>query len=437
LIPLGLEEVRELCPGRLSGVAGASEITGVSIDTRTLDPGELFVAIGRGAEHLDEAVERGAAATLVPDDAEAALAALAGVVRSRSDARVVAITGSTGKTSTKDILAALLRPQARLVAAEASFNNELGIPLTLCRLEASTELAIVEIGMRGLGQIADACRLVRPHVGLVTGVGPVHLELLGTIERVAQAKAEVLGGLEPGGIGIVPADEPLLEPFIPSGLELRRFGPGGDYSLVSFEPTGGTAEAVFDLAGERLSLRLELSARHQAVNTLAALVAYQALGFPLERAQEGAAGIRLSRWRGEETTLAGEGLLINDVYNANPTSLRAALEHQAQVAAGRRRVAVLGTMAELGTDSSRFHRELGALASSLGVAAIVAVGEEARAYLDQAGEVPVREWAPDAAAAIPVARRIVRPGDCVLVKGSRVVGLEAVSEALASALPQC
>ena len=139
-------------------------------------------------------------------------------MRERSRARVVAITGSTGKTSTKDILASLCAPHARVLAAEASFNNELGIPLTLCRIEPDTEIAIVEIGMRGLGQIEEACSFVRPHIGLITGVGPVHLELLGTIERVAQAKAEILLGLEPGGVGIVPAGEPLLEPFLPAGL---------------------------------------------------------------------------------------------------------------------------------------------------------------------------------------------------------------------------
>ena len=162
------------------------------IDSRRVAPGDLFVAIGRGAEFAAQAFEHGAAAVLVPADAERALAALGGAVRERSRARVVAITGSTGKTSTKDILAALCAPHARVVAAEASFNNELGIPLTLCRIEPDTEIAIVEIGMRGLGQIEQACRFVRPHIGLITGVGPVHLELLGTVERVAQAKAEVL-----------------------------------------------------------------------------------------------------------------------------------------------------------------------------------------------------------------------------------------------------
>jgi UDP-N-acetylmuramoyl-tripeptide--D-alanyl-D-alanine ligase len=436
MIPIGLDQVARLCEGELTVAPGATEVTGAVIDSRRVTLGDLFVAIDRGVEFAAQALELGAAAVLVPADAEQVLAALGGAVRERSNARVVAITGSTGKTSTKDILASLCAPHARVVAAEASFNNELGIPLTLCRIEKDTEIAVVEIGMRGLGQIEEACRFVRPHIGLITGVGPVHLALLGTIERVAQAKTEVLRALEPGGVGIVPAGEPLIEPFLPAGVDLRRFGPGGSSSLVSFEPDGEAARAVFEIEGERVELELALSARYQALNTLAALVAYRELGLPLEGAQEGARTIRLSRWRGEETVLSGGGLLINDSYNANPTSLGAALEHQVQVASGRRRVVVLGTMAELGAESDRYHREIGRRAGELGVAAVLAVGEPARAYLDGAGEVPVREWAPDVETAASVAKEIVHEGDCVLVKGSRVAGLELVAEALEEAFAE-
>jgi UDP-N-acetylmuramoyl-tripeptide--D-alanyl-D-alanine ligase len=433
MIALSLAEVAALCPGTLVPAQGAVEIRGVVIDSRRVASGDLFVAISSGSDFCSQALERGAAATLVPDDPNSALAALGAAVRARSSARVVAITGSTGKTSTKDILAALCGARAQVVAAEASFNNELGIPLTLCRVEPETEIAIVEIGMRGLGQITEACRVVRPQIGLITSIGPVHLELLGTLERVAQAKAEVLSGLEPGGIGVVPAGEPLLEPFLPAGVELRSFGPGGSSSLVDFAPREHTSGAVFDIEGERVTLELPLNARHQALNMLAALVVYAALGLPLEAVQEAVSAITLSRWRGEETALSGEGILINDAYNANPVSLRAALDHQAERAGGRRRVAVLGTMAELGADSAGYHRELGAHAASLGITALVAVGDEAREYLSQAERIPIREWAADANAAIPIARALVEPGDCVLVKGSRVVGLEAVAEALKDA----
>ncbi len=208
-------------------------MTGVTIDSRRVDPGDLFVAVGRGVEFADEALGAGAAAALLPDDAFAALGAIAREVRSRSSAKLVAITGSTAKTSTKDILAALCRPHARTVAAEGSQNNEVGLPLTLCKLEPDTEVAVVEMGMRGLGQIAELCEIARPDVGVITAVGPVHLELLGTVERVAQAKAELIESLPPAGAAIVPAGEPYLEPFLTrEDISIYRFGEGGD--VVAF-----------------------------------------------------------------------------------------------------------------------------------------------------------------------------------------------------------
>src|SRR5437773_3708761 len=190
--------------GRLEG--SAREVTGVEIDSRRVSPGDLFVALGGGAAFLVDARSHGAAATLVPDDAFAALAALGRAVRARTPARVVAITGSVGKTSTKDILAALLRPHVSLVAAEDGFNNEVGLPLTLCRIEPETEVVVTEMGMRGLGQIRALAAVARPHVGLITAIAPVHLELLGSLENVARAKAELLESLPPGGIAVLPAD---------------------------------------------------------------------------------------------------------------------------------------------------------------------------------------------------------------------------------------
>ena len=194
MIPIDLDEVRMLDLGE---VEGDGELTGVLIDSRLAGPGDLFVAVGRGAEFVADARRRGAA-TIVPRDAFAALAAVARLVRDRSDARVVGITGSTGKTSTKDILAALCAPVARVVASEQSFNNELGVPLTVCRLEPDTDVLVVEMGMRGFGQIAELCAYVRPDVGVITAIGPAHLELVGDVEGVARAKGELLTALPPG-----------------------------------------------------------------------------------------------------------------------------------------------------------------------------------------------------------------------------------------------
>jgi UDP-N-acetylmuramoyl-tripeptide--D-alanyl-D-alanine ligase len=277
--------------------------------------------------------------------------------------------------------------------------------------------------MRGMGQIAKACTVVRPHLGVITGIGPVHLELVGTVERVAQAKAELLRGLEPGGVGVVP-DDPELERHWPA-IKLRFFGAD---NVLAFDPTGDGARVTIDVAGTRVKLDVPFTARHHAQNLAAALLAYDALGLPLERAQEGAAQIAFSRWRGDETRLADGGLLINDAYNANPMSMRAALEHLTARAGKRRRLAVLGTMAELGPDAPAYHEEMGALAAELGVAALLAVGDEARAYLDGVNGSVETLWAPDAEAAAPLLEELRRPGDAILLKGSRSVGLERLVE---------
>ena len=221
MIPLELSVVEPL--GRLQARPWADSVTGMKIDSRRIDEGDLFVAVGGGADFIAHALARGAAAVLVPDDEHGALAAIAGEVRRRAGARIVAITGSTGKTTTKDILAALCSPHLRTVASEANYNNELGVPLTLCRIEPDSELCIVEMGMRGLEQIAWLASFTRPDIGLVTNVGPVHLELVDTVENVARAKAELIEALPPGGIAVVP-DEPLLEPYLGrTDIEVRRF----------------------------------------------------------------------------------------------------------------------------------------------------------------------------------------------------------------------
>ena len=204
MISLSWDEVEGLGLGRLEG-DGRRAIARIVADSRDASLGDLFVALNTGTQYVDDARSRGAA-TLVPDDQEAALAALASLVRSKSSARVVAVVGSAGKTSTKDILAALCSPHARTIAADKSLNNEIGLPLTVCRLEPDTELLVTEMGMRGLGQIAALCAIARPDVAVVSHVGPEHLELLGTVERVAEANAEAIAALPPGGTAVVPAD---------------------------------------------------------------------------------------------------------------------------------------------------------------------------------------------------------------------------------------
>ena len=390
--------------------AHAATFTGVQVDSRRIVPGDLFVALGRGVEFRQDALARGAAATFAPEDAFAAFAALGRAVRERSSARVVGITGSTGKTSTKDILAALCSPATRTVAAEASFNNEIGVPLTLCRLEPETELCILELAMRGFGQIAHLCRIARPDIGVITNVGPVHLELVGSLDGVLRAKSELVAALPTGGTAVVPDDFPVER----EDVTVVRIG-----------------EPETELRGDRTivgGVSFNFAARHHVANAAAALAALDALGLPRPERVD----VDFSRWRGEERPLPGGGLLINDAYNANPVSMRAALAHLASRAGDRRRVAVLGEMAELGPGAPGFHREIGEEAARHGVEALVAVGPLARSYLDRATGIPLTRWAPDAGAAVTVVEEVVRPGDCVLVKASRAVGLEVVAEALAA-----
>ena len=410
MIPLSLDEVAQLAAGRLTTTPGAERVTGVKVDSRRIEPGDLFVAVGRGVDFEGEALTRGAAATLVPEDPFAAFAALGRAVRGRSEARVVGITGSTGKTSTKDILAALCVPAAATVAAEASYNNEIGVPLTLCRLEPGTEVCILELAMRGFGQIAELCEIARPEIGVVTNVGPAHLELVGSLEGVLRAKGELVAALPPGGTAIVPQEFPVER---------------DDVQLVRL----GEADVVF--AGGRSlvgGVSFNFVSRHQAANAAAALAALDALGLP----HPDRVDVDFSRWRGEEVPLPGGGLLVNDAYNANPISMRAALADLAERAGARRRVAILGDMAELGPGAPEFHRQIGEEAARAGVEVLLAVGELSRGYLDGASSVAVKRWAPDVSAAAAAAERLVEPGDCVLVKASRAVGLEAVAEALAA-----
>jgi UDP-N-acetylmuramoyl-tripeptide--D-alanyl-D-alanine ligase len=412
VIPLAWEEVEALELGRLEGGHPQAVIRCIVDDSRDAGPGDLFVALNTGVEFVDDARRRGAA-ILVPTDQHVALAALASFVRSKSRAQVVAIVGSAGKTSTKDILGALCAPHARTIWADKSLNNEIGLPLTVCRLEPGTEILVTEMGMRGLGQVAGLCAIARPHVAVVSHIGPEHLELVGTVERVAEANAEAIAALPPGGTAVVPAYSPELEPFLQRGdVELRRFDP------KDVELADGTAR--FRIDSRTVELELPFSQRHHATNALAALHAYAALGLPLESAHVGAKDIALSPWRGQELPLPGGGFVINDAYNANPDSMRAALTHLAERAGDRRRVAILGEMAELGAAANGYHDAIGKLAAELETH-VIGVGEPARAYRPAV-------WARDVDGAIEAVRTYLRPGDAVLVKASRAVGLEGIAD---------
>ena len=432
------EQVAQAAGGRL--VAPAPRPGGparAGIDSSAVGAGDLFV--GLPGEHVDggrfapQALAGGAWGVLVaPEHAEAAQCAMPGALIAVDDpllalqrlatawrralgCQVVGITGSVGKTSTKDILAAMLAQARRTVANRENLNTEIGLPLTVLEAPPDTEALVLEMGMRGPGQIAELTAIAEPDVGLITAVAPVHLELMGSIEAIAAAKAELVAGLRPGGTAVLPAGEALLEPHRRDDVATVTFGPGGDVEEL---PKG------LDLKVAGVGGRDPISA-HMRRNALAALAAARALGVE----PSGALQVALSSFRGQRTHLPGDIVVVNDCYNANPMSMRAALDDLAASASGRR-VAVLGDMLELGPDEARFHAEVGAHAKAAGVDLLVAVGPRAAHFADGYGDVVAL---PDAQAAAETVPGLVQPGDTVLLKASRGVGLEVVARALEAA----
>jgi UDP-N-acetylmuramoyl-tripeptide--D-alanyl-D-alanine ligase len=485
--------VIELTPAEIAGACDARLLSGevearpgdrplrAVVDSRAVQPGDLFFGLpgerADGGAFAAEAIDAGAWGVVVtPGHAEAAprggalifatadpLLALGGLASRWLESlraggcRVIGITGSTGKTSTKDILLSMLRPvvAGRAHANRENWNTEIGLPLTVLEAEQAVELMVLEMAMRGMGQISELARIARPEVGVITNVGPVHLELVGTLERVAEAKAELIGGISGGGACVVPAAEEALRPHMRPDVRAITFGrwhgdrrdddplsraaavadAGADVRALSVEPARYGLRAEVAAGAERETFEFGFTQGHNVTNALAAIGAAHALGIPLAALTEGTREISFSSLRGEELELPGGVLIINDCYNANPVSMRAALDHLAQAAARRdaaRTVAVLGEMRELGPEAERYHEEIGGRAAG-SADVLVAVGEFADAYergYAGAGEVMRASEAADAA---DLVLDVVRDGDVVLVKASRSVGLERVTEALTAA----
>ncbi len=354
-------------------------------------------------------------------DPLASLQSLARAWRTELDALVVGITGSTGKTSVKDICRALL--PAEVHASPENYNTEIGLPLTVLAAPEATEVLVLEMGMRGPGQIAELCTIAAPDVGVITNVGPVHVELLGSVEAIAAAKAEIIDGLREGGTAVVPADPGPLTPHLERAQKLLRFGPGGDVEATWVLAEEGETDALVRSSDGEHAFKLPFVEAHNLTNALAAIAAGLALGYPAAEMADRAPGIVFSRLRGELVELPENAILINDSYNANPISMRAALDHLATLKVSGRRVAVLGEMRELGPDAAAYHREVGQHAREQGVELIIGVGELAAAYEPD-------QHVADADAAADALAAALGPGDAVLVKGSRAVGLERVAEKL-------
>lgn len=437
-------------------------IDGVSIDTRTLEPGDLFVAIvgdtNDGHDYVAQAFAKGAAAAVVAHDRAEALAAhgpllavedtLAGLerlgraARARTGARIVAITGSVGKTGSKEALRLALARSGRTHASAASYNNHWGVPLTLARMPADTAFGVFEIGMNHAGEIAPLTRMVRPHVAVITTVEAVHIENFRDVRGIADAKGEIFLGLEPGGVAIVNRDNPHYERL----AQLALASPAGRIVTFGEDPRADMrAETIVtkpDLSivdarvfGERLAYRIGMAGRHIALNSLALLAAAQALGVDLALSALALGDLEPPAGRGARTevpVVGGALTLVDESYNANPASVRAALETlgQMELPWRGRRIAVLGDMLELGPDAPRLHRELAPVALAAGVDLVFTVGALMKALH---GALPPERrggWAATSDALAPTVASALRPGDIVMVKGSRGVRTERIVKAI-------
>ncbi|HEX3239394.1 MAG TPA: UDP-N-acetylmuramoyl-tripeptide--D-alanyl-D-alanine ligase [Solirubrobacterales bacterium] len=445
-----------LSPGEIAAALGAEVLAEgepgsprrATIDSSTSGPGDLFFGLPGanrdGGEFAPSAIEAGAWGAVVGsafrgsfltpevkkeprdgwvfvvDDPLAAMQALARAWRRALGARVVGVTGSVGKTSVKDIARSIL--PGRVHANRQNLNTEIGLPLTLLEAPDDTETLVLEMAMRGAGQIAELGEIAEPDVAIITNVGPVHVELLGSVEAIAAAKAEILATLRPGGAAVAPVEAGALEPHL-GGLErLLRFGPGGDVEAREARVEEGvTVALVATPLGEQL-FHFPFTEAHNLTNALAAIAAGVALGVEPGEMADGAASIGFSRFRGERLELGDGIVLVNDCYNANPVSMRAALDHLATLGATRT-LAVLGEMGELGADTPAYHREVGEHARAHGVDVVVGVGEPARDYDPD-------ELVADPGEAAEWLATQLEPGDAVLVKGSRSAGLETVAELL-------
>lgn len=456
MIPMTLAEVAGVVGGRLADGDPDIVVTVAASDDRDCVPGTLFAAIAGervdGHDYIDSARERGAVAALttrpvgspaiIVDDVVAALGALASYVIQRLPGTLVlGLTGSSGKTTTKDLLAAILAPHGETVAPRGSFNSEVGLPLTVLSCTTRTKYLVLEMGMRGREHIHYLCRIAHPRIAGVINVGSAHMELLGSREAIAEAKGEIIDDLPADGTAILHADNPLVMAQAGrTSAPIITFGEAADATVrASDVALDALARPRFTLhwQGDAVPVQLTLSGEHQVANALAATSFALAAGIALaDIVAVLETYVPASKWRMEVTERPDGVTVINDAYNANPESMRAALKALVAIGReqGRRTWAVLGEMREIGDASVEEHDSIGRLAVRLDVSKLVAVGEGARpVHLGAAHEGSWGEestWVPDVDAAIALLQEQVRPGDVVLVKASRSIGLERVAEAL-------
>jgi UDP-N-acetylmuramoyl-tripeptide--D-alanyl-D-alanine ligase len=437
----------------------AFEVTGVTFDSREVGPGDLFVAmpgtVHDGHLFVESAFEAGAAGAIVSrpvegphvlvDDTFAALQALGRASRERSGATIVGVTGSVGKTSTKEALYAALdrnRP-GKVHRSVKSYNNHTGVPLSLARMPRDAEFAVLEMGMNNKGEIAALTRQVRPHVAIITSIAPAHIENLGSMEAIADAKAEIFDGLEPGGTAIVPNDTPYRDRLVKAARRhadrIITFG-GGDadvHALHAVTAEGGGSLISAALLERELTFTISQRGEHWVSNSLAVLAAVEALGADVALAGLALADLGGLKGRGQRHIIGvdgGEVLLIDESYNANPASMAATLKSLGAESDASRRIAVLGPMRELGEHSAELHAGLAPAVCAAHVDELILIGDEMRPLAEKViGNISL-DLVSSVDEATEALRRMVRPGDAVLVKASNSVGLAKLVESMAKEL---
>jgi UDP-N-acetylmuramoyl-tripeptide--D-alanyl-D-alanine ligase len=445
-----LDELVAAADGELTGTP-ASAITGFSIDSRTIEPGDVFVALKDqrdGHEFVGHAQARGAALAVVcrdftlaggagallrVDDPLAALERIAAAARARTKARVVAVTGSVGKTGTKEALRHALGAVGRVHTSEKSYNNHWGVPLTLARMPSNVDYAVIEIGMNHAGEITPLSRLTRPAIALVTTVEPVHLEFFPSVEAIADAKAEIFAGLEPGGVAVLNRDNPHFERLAASagsrGARIVSFGAArgtaaeADVRLVTAETDALGSKVSASIAGRTIAYRIGAPGRHLVMNSLGVVAVLDLLGIDLARGLAPLSAIEAPEGRGRRhlyETKSGQVLLIDESYNANPASMRAALATLADVPRNvfPRRIAVIGDMRELGAAGAELHVALKEPVLSAGADIVFACGPLMQGLFQSLPEEIRGAWAPASEGIVPQLLAAIRAGDVVMIKGS-------------------
>jgi UDP-N-acetylmuramoyl-tripeptide--D-alanyl-D-alanine ligase len=455
VVKFRLDEVLSAAGGVLVHGDPHQVVTGVCTDSRQVKPGDLFIALKgerfNGHEFLTTAAHMGAVALVVMDDSPMitgiamikvadtlkALGDIAHFHRRRFPVPVIAITGSNGKTTTKDLLASVLGQELTLVKTEGNFNNEIGLPLTLLKMDSQTEAVVVEMGMRGLGQIQNLAGFAEPMIGLVTNVGFTHLELLKTQENIAKAKTELIESLPVNGLAILNGDDPLVREMNRSTQARRVFygidAPDLDYQAGMIEMNESGSRFRVDFKNGSLELTLPIPGRHNILNAVAAVAVAKELGISNQSIQNGLAEPLLSGKRLHIFEKNGYRL-IDDTYNASPASVKAALDVLKSMDSGTRKIAVLADMLEMGPTSIEMHHSIGTYAAEAGVDRLFAYGELAKEYAKGMNDIVKGngEYFSDKQALIDRLKTYIKPGDFILVKGSRGMKMEEIIYALST-----